>query len=98
MNQQLEKQTYAGVLCRSCRQPIPIPAIVITMASEVESGKSPREVPRGCVFSVRCRACDKEMPYSASEIMEFEGTPRPRVSPARRRSEFPEGLSRAASA
>jgi hypothetical protein len=32
------------------------------------------------VFSLRCRACEREMPYRASEIIEIAGTPRPRGS------------------
>jgi|SRR5580658_3886068 hypothetical protein len=87
MNQQLEKQSYAGVVCRCCRQPIPLPAIIVSMASEIGGRESSlRENSQGRVFSLRCRACDKEMPYRASEIVDFEGTPRPRVSPARRKS------------
>ena len=43
MNQQLEKQSYAGVVCRSCRQAIPLPAIVISKASEIEKDPSGRE-------------------------------------------------------
>jgi len=102
MNQQLEKQSYAGVVCRSCRQPIPLPAIVVSMESEIESdGQSLQESSRGRVFSLRCRACDKEMPYRTKDVTEFEGTPRPRVSPARRKAPHGgagEGFSRAASA
>jgi hypothetical protein len=86
MNQQLEKQGYAGVVCRSCRQAIPVPPIVISMASEIESDPSGRENPQGCVFSLRCRACDKELPYRINEIVDFEGTPRPRIWWARRKS------------
>lgn len=98
MNQQLKKQGYAGVVCRCCRQPIPLPTIVVNMASETENDRlSPGETPRGRAFSLRCRACDKEMPYSTSEIVDFEGTPRPRVSPAQRKSDY-RGFSRAANA
>ncbi|MGC2330272.1 MAG: hypothetical protein WA581_02365 [Candidatus Acidiferrales bacterium] len=101
MNQQLEKQTYAGVVCRSCRQAIPLPPIVISMASEIDNDPSGRETPQGCVFSLRCRACDKEMPYRVIDIVDFEGTPRPRVWSARRKSARPgssDDLSRAARA
>jgi hypothetical protein len=100
MNQQLEKQTYAGVVCRSCRQAIPLPGIVISMAAEIDNDKSAGENPQACVFSLRCRACDKEMPYRVNEIVEFEGIPRPRVWSARRKSgqAGSNDLSRAASA
>jgi hypothetical protein len=86
MNQQLEKQSYAGVVCRSCRQAIPVPAIVISKASEIENDPSCREDPQGCVFTLRCRACDKEMPYRVNDIVDFEGTPRARIWSARRKS------------
>lgn len=102
MNQQLEKQSYAGVVCRSCRQPIPIPTIVLSMESDAgREASSSRESGRGRAFTLRCRVCDKEMPYRTSEIVEFEGTPRPRLSPARRRTlrqDSGDGLSRVASA
>ena len=99
MNQQLEKQSYAGVVCRSCRQAIPLPAIVISMASEIEKDPSGRENPQGCVFTLRCRACDKELPYRVVDIVDFEGTPRPRIWWARRKSgSGSSDLSRAAGA
>jgi hypothetical protein len=101
MNQQLEKPSYAGVVCRCCRQAIPLPAIVVSMAAQIDNHKAGRDTPQACVFSLRCRACDKEMPYRADEIVNFEGTPRPRIWSARRKSS-PAGssddLSRAASA
>lgn len=100
MNEQLEKQVYAGVVCRSCRQAIPLPAIVVSMVSEIENDKSGLETQQACVFSLRCRACDKEMPYRTNDIVDFEGTPRPRIWSARRKSGSgsTDGLSRAASA
>jgi len=101
MNQQLEKQTYAGVVCRSCRQAIPLPAIVVSMTAEIESDPSGQDNPQGRVFSLRCRACDKEMPYRVVDIVDFEGTPRPRIWSARRKSGHAasgDDLSRAASA
>jgi len=57
--------------------------------------------PASHVVTLRCRACDKEMPYRVSEATEFEGTPRPRVAPARDksgRSHGHGGFSRAANA
>ena len=100
MNQQLEKQSYAGVVCRSCRQAIPVPAIVISKASEIEKDPSCRENPQSCAFTLRCRACDKEMPYRVNDIVDFEGTPRPRFWSARRKSASGSAgdLSRAAGA
>jgi len=101
MNQQLEKQVYAGVVCRCCRQAIPLPSIVLNMAAEIDADPSLRDTAQSRVFSLRCRACDKEMPYRVDEIVDFEGTPRPRVWSARRKPAHTvsgDGLSRAASA
>lgn len=70
MNQDvLPKQSYRGVLCMSCRQPIPLPAIVISL-----SGLPHR------AFTLRCRACCRERPYRIADVVEFEGTPRSRIS------------------
>ena len=80
MNQEL-KQNYRGVYCQCCRQPIPLPPIVMRIESssnQNDSGLAREHVSR--VFSLRCRSCDKEMPYRTSEIAEIEGTPKPRVS------------------
>jgi len=93
MNQETKKQLYRGVLCRCCRQPIPLPAIVESSKADSELGLSHER--RRVVFTLRCRACDKEMPYRISEVFDFEGVPRVRASRLlRRRSE----LSRAANA
>jgi hypothetical protein len=84
MNQELIPQSYRGVLCKSCRQPIPLPAILIKMESAVgsqESGSTHEHHSR--VFSLRCRACEREKPYRASEVADFQGVPRARVSRAR---------------
>jgi hypothetical protein len=101
MNQQLDKQVYAGVVCRCCRQAIPLPAIVLSMAAEIENDPSGGQDAPNRVFSLRCRACDKEMPYQVADIVDFEGTPRPRVWSARRKPASGASggdLSRAASA
>jgi hypothetical protein len=70
MNSETVQQSYRGVRCLSCRQPIPLPAILTHSAHEHP----------GRVFSLRCRACEREKPYRASEIMDFEGSPRTRVT------------------
>jgi hypothetical protein len=100
MTQEVTKQSYRGVLCMSCRQPIPLPAIVISMEvlpqvqeSEIRSDQYEH------VFSLRCRACNREKPYRSSDIVEFDGAPRPRASSIRRPQGIgrqPGGLSRAA--
>ena len=68
------KQSYRGVLCASCKQAIPVPAIVVNM--EAESGDAEQPVR---VFNLRCRACEREQPYRSTDIAEFEGTPRVRT-------------------
>ena len=77
MVQEFKEQRYRGVLCSCCRQPIPLPAIIARMevAPVEEQGEAGDRV-----FSLRCRACEREMPYRASEIIEIAGTPRPRGS------------------
>jgi hypothetical protein len=74
-------QSYRGVHCLSCRQPIPLPAILFRMDSAV-LGNTLDLAPahRTRVFSLRCRACEREKPYRATDIMVFEGAPRLRVS------------------
>jgi len=81
MNVEAILQSYRGVRCLSCRQPIPLPAILIEMDSTLRSEQphSVHEHPKR-VFSLRCRACEREKPYRASDIMDFEGAPRTRVS------------------
>lgn len=78
MNQPL-KQSYRGVYCQCCRQPIPLPAIVIHIESE-RNGLNGQQQRGGGAFTFRCRACQKEMPYRTSEFVNIEGTPRPRFS------------------
>ena len=101
MSQETKNQQYGGVLCRYCRQPIPLPAIVVSMeaADERERSRSSHEQ-IGRVFTLRCRACDAEFPYRSKEIVNFEGTPRIRISPARRYRLLRQsgGVSRAAKA
>jgi hypothetical protein len=85
MNQELKTQHYSAVLCRSCRQPIPLPGIVIGMASRSQDQESGFQGDPGRVFTLRCRACDKEKPYRVTDIVEFEGVPKLRVVRARKK-------------
>jgi hypothetical protein len=80
MNDVVE-HSYRGVRCMSCRQPIPIPAILIELDSRLRGlrgGFVDEHAAR--VFSLRCRVCEREKPYRTSDIVEFEGEPRPRGS------------------
>ena len=66
---------YAAVICRVCRQPIPVPAIVTQMdsfigASEYDNAQHNR------VFHLRCRSCSAEKLYQSSQIVEVEGLPK----------------------
>jgi hypothetical protein len=81
MNLEAVQQSYRGVRCLSCRQPIPLPKILIEMDSRLR-GLSTEHVDEHCarVFSLRCRACEREKPYRASDIMDFDGQPRVRAS------------------
>ena len=75
------RQSYRGVRCMSCRQPIPLPAILVEIDSRLRGLSSERADEHSArVFSLRCRACEREKPYRTSDILDFEGEPRPRVS------------------
>ena len=79
MTQDVIKQSYRGVLCLSCRQPIPLPEIVLSMESSPKSRESDlAHDHHDRVFSLRCRACEREKPYRSRDIVDFEGTPAPR--------------------
>jgi hypothetical protein len=99
MTQEAIKQSYRGVLCLSCRQPIPLPGIVLSMESSrknQESGLGNMNHDR--VFSLRCRACEREKPYRSSDIVDFEGTPTSRRPRSRQYmlGRYRDTLSRAA--
>ncbi len=98
---QVDKQSYLGVRCLSCRQPIPVPGILVgsVSAEEQENSFLPTEQ-YDRVFSLRCRFCEREKPYRASDMVEFEGAPVARLSRVRshRDSGQPGRLSRSANA
>ena len=81
MSEETFPQSYRGVRCLSCRQPIPLPAILFRMDSTLMDNApgSALEHPTR-VFSLRCRACEREKPYRATDITDFEGAPRARMS------------------
>jgi|HubBroStandDraft_5_1064220.scaffolds.fasta_scaffold56556_2 hypothetical protein len=81
MNVETFPQSYSGVRCLSCRQPIPLPAILFRMGSKIVGSGSDSALDHPIrVFSLRCRACEREKPYRTSDITNFEGTPRARLS------------------
>lgn len=99
MNHEVKIEGYSGVPCRFCRQPIPVPAIVIGMENaakheETVSGQEQSER----VFTLRCRSCEGEHPYRSQDIVSFEGTPKPRRSREGRLQHSSGRLSRSANA
>jgi len=81
MSQDAVQQSYRGVLCLSCRQPIPLPSILIEIDSRLRgliAGNA--EEPSTRVFSLRCRSCEREKPYRINDIVDFAGEPKARVS------------------
>jgi hypothetical protein len=79
MNQQAVQPSYRGVRCMSCRQPIPLPSILIEIDARLRGLSAERaEEPATRVFSLRCRSCEREKPYRTADILDFEGTPRVR--------------------
>ena len=77
MIQEAKSRNYRAVVCKHCREPIPVPAIVI----RIESLSEPHDAAVGQserVFTLRCRACVCEHPYRSSEIVEIEGEPKGR--------------------
>ena len=96
MNQ--EPAHYRGVFCQCCRQPIPVPGIVMRIEA-LRGGARLGDEHAGRAFSLRCRSCEKEMPYRTRDIVEIPGAPKPRVSRAYGRAlGRREDLSRAANA
>ena len=84
----LEKmqETYRGVSCLHCKNPIPISPLVASIEAELRrSDPTPVGHQKCQVFHLRCAACCKEKPYKIDEIREFEGAPgtgTPRAVPA----------------
>jgi len=81
MTQNDVSQSYRGVRCLSCLQPIPLPAILVEIDSRLR-GLSVQHADEHStrVFSLRCRACEREKPYRTSDIVDFAGEPKVRVS------------------
>ena len=84
------KQQYRGVLCRRCRQPIPLS----TFAAGKECGFKPQEASvhdestvlsfTVSSFTLRCRVCEAEGLYTALDVIDCNGIPRIRSSQARK--------------
>lgn len=89
--------SYRAVVCQCCRQPIPLPRIVLHIQATLENGDSRSGSDNSeRVFTLRCRSCEKEMPYRTGDIVDVQGTPKPRMSRSNGRKR--ENLTRAANA
>jgi hypothetical protein len=89
------KQQYRGVLCLHCHQPIPLSSS--TAANEGGSGEQPTSGSNEPIvrslsvrsftersFAMRCRACEGEGLYTSLDVIACGGTPRTRISRARK--------------
>ncbi len=76
MTPETKPMHYRGVVCGYCHQPIPVPGNVEKIVRGETEPNPHDHGPRA--FNVRCRACEREMPYSMSDVVEFTGSPRPR--------------------
>jgi hypothetical protein len=73
------RKNYHGVLCNRCREPIPVSVKIARLQDKPDLADAQAEH----AFTLRCRACVEEGVYAVSEIWEFEGEPRARISQAR---------------
>lgn len=69
-------RSYRGVLCRRCRQPIPVSAMVVRLQEEGQDREP--DVNSLHAFVARCRACEYESVYAITDIQTFDGEPRKR--------------------
>jgi RNase P subunit RPR2 len=70
MTEAIVESRYKAVLCRRCRQPIPVPAIVNRLRAEEQNVER--------VFTVRCRVCENESLYHSRLVIEVQGEPKRR--------------------
>jgi len=73
-------KTYHGVSCAWCREPILIPAKVVSLWNQPEH--------RATSFAARCKSCVCESVYSIREVQTFEGEPPTRIPRDRTRGKF----------
>ena len=90
MTQEQLQQSFRGVSCLHCKNPIPISPLVASIEAERPSNEATPGRHQKCqVFHLRCAACGKEKPYKIDEILEFEGIPVTEASQARPASTYP---------
>jgi hypothetical protein len=93
MTQEQVQQSYRGVICLHCKNPIPISPLVASIESEGSASEATPGRHQKCqVFHLRCVACGKEKPYKIGEICEFEGTALTEPSRAQPASTYPGGF------
>jgi hypothetical protein len=79
------KQQHRGVLCRHCREPIPLsPSAALKEEECKEPGLSALDEFALCSFTLRCRACHSEGLYTVLDVIDCNGTPRIRGSQSRK--------------
>lgn len=83
------KQQYRGVLCRRCRQPIPLSSFAASKEcgfKQQEASDRDESAVRSFTvssFTLRCQVCEGEGLYTALDVIDCDGTPRLRSSQAR---------------
>jgi hypothetical protein len=71
-------ETYSGVLCARCKQPIAVSANMAYRKAQLESEDSVGSR----AFTLRCKHCCGENIYALRDIQTFEGLPPTRSSSA----------------
>ncbi len=74
MQAMLVRETYRGVSCRHCGQPIRVRPSIVNRESAFQQSE-PNFTKQWCsqVFAHRCRTCGAEAIYTLSHIVDFEG-------------------------
>src|SRR5690242_9212628 len=92
MTQEQVQQSYRGVVCLHCKNPIPISPLVASI--EAERPQATVGGHQKCqVFHLRCAACGKEKPYKIDEIRQFDGAPASEPIYSQPRSSYAGGLT-----
>ena len=68
--------SYSGVFCLRCGDPIPVSARVIAIQDEIAQGRT--GVPYA--FLARCRTCEYESVYEIGSVQSIDGEPRRRIT------------------
>jgi hypothetical protein len=68
--------SYPGVSCLRCGDPIPVSAKVVEIQDEIARGRT--GVPYA--FLARCRMCEYESIYEIRNVQRFDGEPRRRIT------------------